>query len=83
MVNTGSNGASINYDAVLAKFNITDNDWDPATNNIRVRVDGKGETGEVLITFPKPGEAPMMIAVDPTTNWMNERVSIPSSWFTN
>ena len=80
MVNTGSNGASINYDAELAKFNITDNDWDPATNNIRVRVDGKGETGEVLITFPKPGEAPMMIAVPDTKEWMIERSGFPTSW---
>jgi hypothetical protein len=34
------------------------------------------------VSFPKEGEAPMMIAVDPTTKWMNERVSIPSTWFT-
>lgn len=80
MVNTGR-GGSINYDAVLAKFDITDNDWDPATNNIRVRVHGKGETDEVLITFPKPGEAPMMIAVPDTQNWMIERSDAPESWF--
>lgn len=80
MVNTGR-GGSINYDAVLAKFDITDNDWDPATNNIRVRVHGKGETDEVLITFPKPGEAPMMIAVPDTQNWMIERSGAPESWF--
>ena len=34
------------------------------------------------VVFPKVGEAPMMIAVDPTTQWMNEKVSIPSTWFT-
>lgn len=33
------------------------------------------------VSFPKTGEAPMMIAVDPSTNWMTERTSIPSSWF--
>ena len=33
------------------------------------------------ITFPKMGEAPKVIAVDPTTNWMFERTPAPESWF--
>lgn len=82
MVNTGWNGSSINYDAVLAKFDIEDSDWDPAANNIVVEVDDKGATGGVkTITFPKQGTAPMMIAVDPEQNWMTERSSVPESWW--
>ena len=82
MVNTGWNGSSINYDAVLAKFDIEDSDWDPAANNIVVEVDDKGATGGVkTITFPKQGTAPMMIAVDPEQKWMTERSSVPSSWW--
>ncbi len=82
MVNTGWKGASINYNAVLAKFDIKNNDWDPAANNIVVEVDDKGATGGVkTITFPKQGTAPMMIAVDPEQNWMTERSSVPESWW--
>jgi hypothetical protein len=33
------------------------------------------------VTFPKAGEAPMIIAVEPTQAWMKERVSVPSDWF--
>ncbi len=82
MVNTGW-GAPINYNAELAKFNIINDDWDPAANNIVVEVEDKGATGGVkTITFPKQGTAPMMIAVDPDQYlWMSERTSVPSSWW--
>jgi hypothetical protein len=41
-----------------------------------------GKDGQLFdIKFPKVGEAPMMIAVDPTQKWMGERVSVPSEWF--
>lgn len=85
MLNTGWGGKSIYYDgaqSILAKFDIEKNDWNPATNNIKVTVKGKGQSGEVkTITFPKQGEAPMMIAVDKDVNWMTERSSVPSSWW--
>ncbi len=56
--------------------------WIPADNNISVKV--KEESGAVFtLTFPKAGTAPMIIAVDPTQEWMKERESIPSSWWTN
>ena len=83
MVNSGANGA-INYKAVLAKFPITNTDWNATANNVSATV-GNKTSGEVLhITFPKAGEAPMIIGfdVDETHNWMEERVSIPSTWFT-
>ena len=85
MLNTGWGNKSIHYSgdkSILAKFDIENNDWNPATNNIRVLVDGNGASGEVMvIEFPKKGAAPMMIAVPETQNWMTERSSVPSSWW--
>jgi hypothetical protein len=70
---------TIDYKNALAEFEVTGYNYDD--NNITFRANGKG--GKLYtVTFPKKGEAPMMIAVDPTEKWMNERVSIPSSWFT-
>lgn len=69
---------SIDYEHALAEFEVTGYNYD--NNNISFRANGKD--GQLYtVTFPKTGEAPMMIAVDPTTKWMDERVSIPSSWF--
>ena len=69
---------TIDYTKALAEFEVTDYNYD--ANNITFRANGKD--GQMYtVSFPKTGEAPMMIAVDPTTNWMNERTSIPSSWF--
>ena len=68
----------VDYDAELAVFEVTG--WDYDANNIGIRVEG--QDGQLFtIQFPKKGEAPMMIAVDPTQKWMNERVSVPSTWF--
>lgn len=81
MLNTGSGGTPIYYSgdqSVLAKFTIEGNDWNPATNNIKVIVEGNGQSGQVMeIKFPKKGEAPMMIAVPDTKDWMHERQSVP------
>lgn len=80
MVNTGWNGSEINYGKELAVFEVKG--WKPADNNVSVTVAGK-QSGDVkTIGFPKTGEAPMIIAVDPTTDWMVERTSVPTSWFT-
>ena len=51
-------------------------------HNISVQVK-QNNSSEVWnkVTFPKAGEAPMIIAVDPTQNWMPERQSVPESWF--
>ncbi len=55
--------------------------WVPDENNINVKV--KHQSGAVYtVTFPKKGTAPMIIAVDPSQEWMKERQSIPSSWWT-
>ena len=68
----------VDYDAELAVFDVAG--WDYDANNIGIKVMGKD--GQLFdIKFPKVGEAPMMIAVDPTQKWMGERVSVPSEWF--
>ena len=81
MLNTGWDNTPIYYsgdESVLARFDIEENDWNPATNNIRVIVEDHGASGTVqTITFPKAGEAPMMIAVDKDVEWMKERQSVP------
>ena len=81
MLNTGWDNTPIYYsgkESVLARFDIEGNDWNPATNNIRVIVEDHGASGTVqTITFPKAGEAPMMIAVDKDVEWMKERQSVP------
>ena len=81
MWNTGWGGASINYTAVLGEpFKVEG--FKPDKNNVSVAVVDKGNSGAVkTITFPKQGEAPMMLAVDASVNWMNERVSVPDTWF--
>ena len=82
MMNTGI-GKAIDYNAVLDQFNIENKDWNPESNNISITVDGRGgNAGVQVIPFPKEGEIPMIIAVDPTWNWMSERQSVPDSWFT-
>ena len=82
MMNTGI-GSAIDYNAVLDQFNIENKDWNPETNNITISVVGRGNNAGVqVIPFPKEGEIPMIIAVDPTWNWMSERQSVPADWFT-
>ena len=83
MLNTGDNNTEINFNGVLDRFIIDDNSWNPAENNISVTVQGRGANdGVKTITFPKKGSAPMIIAVDPTNEWMRERSSVPTDWFT-
>jgi len=42
----------------------------------------QGSTGVYNhVKFPKAGEAPMIIAVDKSQEWMSERQSVPESWF--
>ena len=69
---------TIDYTKALAEFEVTGYNYD--ANNITFRANGK-DGRMYTVSFPKIGEAPMMIAVDPSTNWMTERTSIPSSWF--
>ena len=75
MLNTGRDG-EINYEKELDTFKVEG--WNPDNNNISVTVEGNPND----IIFPKEGDAPMVIAVDPTTNWMVERTPAPKDWFT-
>ena len=81
MLNTGWQGSAISYGAELDKFEVSG--YDPSSNNISVTVQGRGGSGDVMVvTFPKKGKAPMIIALDASNNWMNERSSVPTGWFT-
>lgn len=73
---------SINYNAVIGEFKITNLDWDYGRNsNVSIEVDGRGHNAGVqTIQFPKDGEIPKIIAVDDTWTWMNEREGVPESW---
>ena len=57
--------------------------WNINTHNISVQVEQQGGSTGVYnnVVFPKAGEAPMIIAVDPSQGWMSERQSVPESWF--
>lgn len=63
------------------EFDVTG--WNPDTHNVTIYVRESSNEGMNYNTvpFPKAGEAPMIIAVNPSTPWMNERTSIPESWF--
>jgi hypothetical protein len=81
MLNTGWQGSTISYGAELDKFEVSG--YNPSSNNISVTVQGRGGSGDVMvITFPKKGKAPMIIALDASNNWMDERSSVPEGWFT-
>ncbi len=56
--------------------------WNPDLNKISIKVVQNNSQGVFTIVFPKQGEAPMIIAVDPEQGWMSERTSVPASWFT-
>jgi len=62
------------------KFDVTG--WDINNHNISIEVRQMGNQGVNKIGFPKAGEAPMIIAVDPSQKWMPERQSVPEDWFT-
>lgn len=50
-------------------------------HNVSIEVEQKNNEGVFKVQFPKAGEAPMIIAVDPSQGWMPERQSVPESWF--
>lgn len=62
------------------KFDVSG--WNKDLHNISVMVK-QSTNSEVYnnVVFPKAGEAPMIIAVDPSQTWMKERKSVPESWF--
>jgi hypothetical protein len=69
----------IDYSAILDEFTVEG--WKPDQNNVSVSVKDKKSGSVMTIRFPSKGEAPMIIAVDPITIWMDEKISIPDDWF--
>lgn len=83
MLNTGWGGTEIEENKVLAEFDIKNNDWNPATNNISIEVERQGNSESFYtIQFPKKGKVPMIVATDitPLTPWMPEKQSVPAWW---
>ena len=74
----------IDYNAELGNFTIKDKDWDYEGNNVSITVGGKSSTGVMHIVFPKIGEVPLIVGfdIDDKPQWMYERQSVPSDWFT-
>ena len=63
------------------ELTITNNVWNPETNNISLDVRDMNTGAVVTIPFGMKGQAPMMVAVEPTLKWMPERKAVPNSWF--
>lgn len=62
------------------KYDITG--WNMNSHNIKVEVRQMGNDKVYNnVVFPKAGEAPMIIAVDPDQEWMAERTMVPENWF--
>ena len=74
---------TIDYNKVYGETFAVDS-WNPDENNITIEVVKEGDTtndGVYTVKFPKAGEAPMIIAVDPIRKWMNEYISVPQDWW--
>lgn len=74
---------TINYNEVYGESFAVD-DWNPDENNITIEVVKQGPTTNnsvYTVKFPKEGEAPMIIAVDPVRKWMNEQTSVLRDWW--
>ena len=69
-------------DSPNTEFDVTG--WTGLTGNHNISVKVKQNTNDGVyynVKFPKAGEVPMNIGVDPTQSWMTERQSVPESWF--
>lgn len=62
------------------EFDVTGYDFNAHNISIHVR-QKQNETVYNKVTFPKAGEAPMIIAVNPDQEWMPERQIVPEDWF--
>ena len=74
---------TINYNEVYGESFAVD-DWNPDENNITIEVVKQGPTTNnsvYTVKFPKEGEAPMIIDVDPVRKWMNEQTSVLRDWW--
>jgi len=76
------------YAAHYNNIQLPENPWNPGENNISVKVKQAGSettNGSTIyynsVTYPKDGEAPMIIAVPAKTPWTNEMVMITPQYF--
>lgn len=77
---TGVRGGLMNVDPD-EYIELPDGTWDPENNNVSISVLAHGENeGVYTIKFPENGTIPMIIAVDPSQPWMEERQHIPAEW---
>ena len=73
------------YELILSEFEVSG--WVPASNNIKVLVEqndkNASQSGDVIveIPFPRVGEVPMIIAVDPLVYWNKEWVELREDWW--
>lgn len=71
---------TIQRDKVLAEFTVTG--WKPESNNISVTVQNKLSNDVIIvIPFPRQGDVPMIIAVDPITTWNEEYEELRDDWW--
>lgn len=85
-IKIGNSFTSDEFPGVLSddpniELTITNNVWNPETNNISLDVRDMNTGAVVTIPFGMKGQAPMMVAVEPTLKWMPERKAVPNSWF--
>ena len=83
-VSTMYNTKDIDPTAVLHEFKVSG--WKSYTNNVSGKVAGKnnnpGQSSRRTISFPQPGQTPLMVAFDVTHEWKGERERMPESWLT-
>lgn len=80
MVNT-QDGYNPNY--ILGDKFVATN-YIASQNNVSVVVETRGDNENMVYTipFPEAGEAPKIVAVPISTNWMTERTKVPVEWYT-
>ena len=71
-------------DPVIARFDIKNNAWLPAENNVVVTV-YPSEYQSIRLPFPEDGVVPFMVAVKPTKMWNPEYMSVNDvpGWFSD
>lgn len=85
-VKIGNSYTSDEFPGVLSddpneEITIPENAWDSEANNISLNVRDTNTGAVVIIPFAMKGEAPMMVAMDTSIEWMPERKAVSKSWF--
>lgn len=85
-IKIGNSFTSDEFPGVLSddpneEITIPENAWDSEANNISLNVRDTNTGAVVIIPFAMKGEAPMMVAMDTSIEWMPERKAVSKSWF--